>query len=374
MTPLTPFRRRHALACLEQIAISRLPLDTAMSGYFRAERSIGSKDRLAISTALYTLVRWQGAIDSTLSQPITWEKRLNALEEIDLESIIADTSLPLHVRCSFPKILFNLLAEAYGEKQAFELALVLNERAPLTLRVNRLKTTREALKQALPITLHEAPFPTALTVEGRANLFQFPEFKAGHFECQDEGSQQMAALVQAKPGDHVLDMCSGSGGKALAIAPCMEGKGQIYLYDIRKRALEQAKKRLARAGITNVQIIKDKADLHKKLKGRMDHILVDAPCSGTGTLRRNPDLKWKFSSDMLASLVATQREIISESLNLIKPSGSITYVTCSLLPEENENQVKFFLKEHPLTLAEPPTKLLPLSGRHDGFFGAVFKS
>jgi len=363
---VTPFRRRHTLALLNELSASRLPLDTAMNLYFRANRSIGSKDRLAISTAIYTLVRWQGTIDSQLSQPITWEKRLNALETIDLKKISEEASLPLHVRCSFPKVLFHLFAEAYGDAEAFRLCLILNERAPLTLRANTLKTSREELKERLPLALLDGPFPTSLIVEGRANLFTLPEFKEGFFECQDAGSQEMADLVDAKPGDHVLDYCSGSGGKALAIAPKLKGKGQLYLYDIRERALQEARKRLKRAGITNAQI------LTSMPRQRMDHILTDVPCSGTGTLRRNPDLKWKFSPEMLDSLVQTQREIVQKVIPLLKPGGHLTYVTCSLLPQENEQQVEFFLSTTPLELIST-RKLLPKSGSHDGFFGAVFK-
>jgi 16S rRNA C967 or C1407 C5-methylase (RsmB/RsmF family) len=364
---MIPFRRRHTLALLEHLTGSRLPLDTALSNYFRAHKAIGSKDRLAISTAIYTLVRWQGALDSALSQPITWEKRLDAYATTDLQTIIQNDQLPMHVRCSFSKVLFEKMAAEYGKEKAFEICLVLNERAPLTLRVNTSKTTRSALKADLPIKLHNAPFPTALFVEGRANLFQFPQFKAGLFECQDMGSQQMAALVKAKPGDHVLDMCSGSGGKTLAIAPLLEGKGQIYLHDIRPRALAQAKQRLKRAGITNAKICP------KLPNQKMDHILVDAPCSGTGTLRRNPDLKWKFSEEMLHTLVATQREILLNALTYLKPGGHLIYVTCSLLSEENQSQVEF-LKEKTALKHIESVQLLPTSGSHDGFFGAVFKS
>lgn len=362
---MIPFRRRHTLALLNALQASSLPLDTAMNFYFRANRSLGAKDRLAISSAIYTLVRWQGAIDAHLTQPITWEKRLEALDHLDLKKISSDTSLLPHIRCSFPKVLFNLLAKAYGHDEALRLCLILNERAPLTLRVNTLKTTREELKARLPLTLHDGAFPTSLIVEGRANLFTLPEFKEGFFECQDAGSQEMADLVDAKPGDHVLDYCSGSGGKTLAIAPKLEGRGQLYLYDIRARALQEAKKRLNRAGITNVQIFSHSSQ-------KMDHILTDVPCSGTGTLRRNPDLKWKFSTEMLDALIQTQREIVQKVIPLLKPGGQLIYVTCSLLPEENENQVEFFLAHTPLKLLST-RKLLPTSGSHDGFFGAVFK-
>lgn len=369
MIPLTPFRRRHCLTLLGLLPSSPLPLDTEMSNYFRAHKAVGSKDRLAISTTIYALIRWQGALDILLAQPITWEKRLDTFEKGNLQTIVDDPSLPLHIRCSFPKTLFQKIAAAYGEKKAFSICLTLNERAPLCLRVNTLLTTRDKLMEALPLSLKRGEYPTALIVEGRANLFSLAEFKAGYFECQDEGSQIMAGLVHAKPGDHVLDYCSGSGGKTLAIAPALHGKGQLYLHDIRPTALMQAKNRLKRAGITNAQIAESPA----RLRGRMDHILVDAPCSGTGTLRRNPDLKWKFDLAALERLVQTQRQIFAEALPCLKESGQITYVTCSLLPEENEAQVKAFLETYPLELVKEPTQLLPLSGGHDGFFGATFR-
>ncbi len=181
---------------------------------------------------------------------------------------------------------------------------------------------------------------------------------------QDEGSQLIAELIEAKSGDHVLDFCSGSGGKTLAFAPNMKGKGQIYLYDNRLWILQEARKRLRRAGVQNAQFA-----LPRK---KVDWVLADVPCSGTGTLRRNPEAKWKIDEKMIARLVQAQRAIVKEAFFYLKPGGKFVYATCSLLPEENEGQVSYFLKSYPLFL-ERVLKLLPEEEGMDGFFAAVFK-
>ena len=186
---------------------------------------------------------------------------------------------------------------------------------------------------------------------------------------QDEASQQVAALVQAKPGDHVLDYCSGSGGKALAFAPAMDGKGQIYLHDIRAHILQEAKRRLKRAGVQNAQVLT--TDKLKPLKKKCDWVLVDAPCTGTGTLRRNPDMKWRFTGEMLQRLIGEQRTIFEKALSYLKPEGRIVYATCSILKEENSEQIAHFLKTYGLKLEDSPLQTLPEEGGMDGFFGAV---
>jgi len=366
------FRRYHTLKILEQYQGSKLPIDALLRHYFRANKAVGSKDRKEICEKLYFLIRNMGLIDYQLAKPITWEKRLDAVEMGDLDPKDA----PDHVQVSCPKDLFALLKNNYGLEEALSLCQVLNETAPVTIRANLMKTTREKLYAKLNKKFNLSPdanTPTALTVAKKENFFALPEFKEGLFEVQDSGSQHLASLVAAKPGDHILDFCAGSGGKTLAFAPAMKGKGQIYLSDIRPHALKAAKVRLKRAGVQNAQILtKDKLG-RKALLSKMDWILLDVPCSGTGTLRRNPDLKWRFSLEMLERLICEQRKIVSEALPFLKKGGHIVYATCSLLKEENEEQLAYFAKHHALKLVKPFFKSLLTSGGMDGFFGAVLK-
>ena len=203
-------------------------------------------------------------------------------------------------------------------------------------------------------------------------MFRFLSLKKDCFEIQDEASQLIAALVEAEPGQHVLDYCSGSGGKTLAFAHRLDKKGQIYLHDIRPAILEQARKRLKRADIQNAQPLPAGHANLKKLRKKMDWTFVDAPCTGTGTLRRNPDQKWKFSSELLNRLLGEQRTIFERALSYVKPGGKIIYATCSMLAQENEDQVEHFLKTYDLKLAHPPFSSLPAPGAMDGMFAAVF--
>lgn len=211
------------------------------------------------------------------------------------------------------------------------------------MRANTLRTTRlDLLKKFKEMGWWVEP--TKFAPNGirfirppEGNLFKLVEFKKGHFEVQDEASQLLAMRVDAKPKQTILDYCAGSGGKTLAFAPFMHNSGQIYLHDIRKSVEIQAKQRLRRAGVQNAQFHHDKMRLRKLLKGRCDWVLLDVPCSGSGVLRRNPDLKWKFSSERLEEMRKVQELILDESRWFMKSDGSskLVYCTCSILPEEN---------------------------------------
>ena len=357
---MKPFRHHHLLSILRGFDESKMPLDLFLARYFRANKAVGSKDRRWICEHIYLMIRWKGLIDAQIPRPAMWENRLDALSNFRNQI----DHLPPHVQVSFPKFLYQML-DANDD-----LCRVLNEPAPTMIRVNRIKITREKLldqwDQPCYPTLHS---PNGLVFKKKINFFATPEFKKGFFEIQDEASQLVAATVDAKPGDHVLDYCAGSGGKTLAIAPQMEEKGQIYLYDIREHALLEAKKRLKRAGVQNAQVTNEKG--LKSLRGKMDWVLVDAPCSGTGTLRRNPDMKWKITPEMIERLVKEQRAIFESALQYLKPDGKIVYATCSILPAENEEQTVYFEKALQLQMAAPPFKTLPESGKIDGFFAAT---
>ncbi|MCI5052140.1 MAG: RsmB/NOP family class I SAM-dependent RNA methyltransferase [Simkaniaceae bacterium] len=358
---MKPFRKTHFLEILRRYRETNRPLDLILRFYFREHRAIGSKDRREICEKLYYLIRWQGLIDAHLERPITDEMRLERLQSGPLSS----EGLAPHVRCSFPKNYFEVLADALGEEKALEFCLISNQEAPLTIRCNPLKITREELQKRLPseLTPHS---PYGLRLPKRINFFTLPEFKEGLFEVQDEASQLVADFVDPKPGDHVLDYCAGAGGKTLAFAHKMQGKGQIYIHDVRPNAIDDAKKRLARAGI---QLVKP---LYKPKFGpvKMDWLLLDVPCSGSGTLRRNPDQKWRFNQATLDELTALQREIFAKAFVTVKPGGKIVYATCSVLPQENENQVAYFCQKYNLKV-EKSFASFPEPGQMDGFYAAL---
>ncbi len=365
------FRDHHLIVFLKQWLGSRAPLDQSWGDYLRSHKSIGANDRRTMGNTLFGMVRWKSLLDLFCPSDDPME-RLSTYRGLSIERCQQDTSLPEDVRLGLPPFLYERFKTIFGAEKTAELGQILNTEAPVTIRANLLKTTREELF---------APFsewnPQACThssvgiqVSGRPPLFTLPAFRDGLFEVQDEGSQIIADWVDPRPGQQVLDFCSGSGGKTLAFAHKMKGRGQIFLHDIRPSILLEAKRRLKRAGIQNAQCAEKLAD---KLKGTFDWVLADVPCSGSGTLRRNPDAKWGIDEAMVSRLIAEQRSIVSEVVQYLRPKGHLVYATCSVLPEENQSQVDFFLKTHPLELVKEPLTLLPQQGGMDGFFVALFR-
>lgn len=361
-----PFCDYHISAFLNAYEKGAKPLDLSFSEYLRAHKSIGAHDRRTIGETLFGMVRWKTLIDHFCPTSHALD-RLSCYRSLNLEECRQNPSIPEPIRLGVNDFLYHQLIASYGLERTRDLCRMLNGPAPTTIRANLLKTTREELLKMWEGKFDLAPCqkaPAGIHFHKRTPLFTLPEFKAGLFEVQDEGSQLVADLVNAKPGEHVLDFCSGSGGKTLAFAPRMQGKGQIYLHDIRPWILLEARKRLNRAGVQNVQFL-----LPKK---KVDWVLADVPCSGTGTLRRNPDAKWKIDAPMIERLVQQQREIVAAALEHVKPGGRLVYATCSLLPEENQSQVAYFLQTHSLQL-ERELALFPEEGGTDGFFAAVLK-
>lgn len=370
-----PYREYHLFELLEAYSRQKLPLDLFISHYFRNHSALGSKDRAFIAETVYALVRWQGLLDY-FSPSSLWKDRYQTYLTLDFDQLQLQDDIPLATRVSFPQTLFDLFVKSYGIEKAHELCLICNKPAPTTVRANTLKISRDSLLKHWQgiYDITPASFsPDGIIFHKKINFFQLPEFKEGFFEVQDEGSQLLAHLVQVQPGQQVLDYCAGSGGKALAFAPAMQGKGQIYVHDIRPFALQEARKRLRRAGVQNHQILLPNSSHLSKLKKKMDWILVDAPCSGTGTLRRNPDMKWKFNSDMLTRLIGQQRMIFERALSFLNRNGRIVYATCSVLQEENQLQVEHFLSTYALEIEGEFFQTLPTLGGMDGFFGVVLK-
>jgi 16S rRNA (cytosine967-C5)-methyltransferase len=262
------------------------------------------------------------------------------------------SAAPEHVRADLPEWIAPHFQRLFGADWVAEGA-ALALRPPLDLRVNRLKADRERVLKALArfdavATSHS---PDGIRIaptkgEGRhPNVQVEPAFQKGWFEVQDEGSQLAALLVGARPGEQVLDLCAGAGGKTLALAAAMENKGQIVATDRDRSRLAPIFDRLKRAGTRNVQVREAGAPLDD-LAGRMDAVLIDAPCSGTGTWRRHPDAKWRLTERAVGERMAEQRAILADAARYVKPGGRLVYVTCSLLPEEDGDQVGAFLAEH----------------------------
>lgn len=369
------YREYHLFQFLENYNQQTLPLDLFMNRYFRNHPSLGPKDRAFIGNTTYALVRWQELL-IYLAHSTCWKDLYQTYLISDFEKLQLQEEIPLATRVSFPPFLFDLFVKNYGIEKAHELCLVCNTPAPVTIRVNTLKTNRKSLLKQWQNLYDISPTlfsPNGITFHKKVHFFQLFEFKEGLFELQDEGSQLLAYLVQAQPGQQILDYCAGSGGKTLAFAPVMQGKGQIYLHDIRSFPLREARKRLRRAGIQNYQILLPDSLHLQNLKKKMDWVLVDAPCSGTGTLRRNPDMKWKFNTAKLSYLLGQQRMIFEKALSFLHPNGRIIYATCSLLKEENQLQVEHFLSTYSLKVDGDFFQTFPTYGGMDGFFGVVLK-
>lgn len=347
------FREHHLHIILEKMRAEKTPIDVLLRHYFRLNKALGSKDRAWISETLYHYIRWKNTYDKLKIPPTS------SLPDLSQQ--------PVDLQLGAPKKLFDLLKAAYGEKKAIEICQINQTRAPVTIRANLLKISRDELLQKLSSQFQVTP--TTHSKEGinfatKVNFAALPEFQEGLFEVQDEASQLGAALVHPLPKQQILDFCAGAGGKSLAIAPHMKHSGQLYLHDIRPQALAEAKKRCKRAGIQNVQF-----NLPSK-KNSMDWVVIDAPCSGTGTYRRNPDLKWKFESINLSALEQEQRTIFDEAYQYRKPGATLVYMTCSILPEENEHQVKYFQEKYSLQVIEQ-FQTLPLLNGMDGFFAVA---
>eukprot|EP00928_Gymnodinium_smaydae_P034166 TRINITY_DN24283_c0_g1_i1.p2 TRINITY_DN24283_c0_g1~~TRINITY_DN24283_c0_g1_i1.p2 ORF type:complete len:364 (-),score=99.10 TRINITY_DN24283_c0_g1_i1:1405-2496(-) len=336
-----------------------LPLDHFLRRYFQAHRFLDEQDRAWIATKTYEIHRWRGLVDHLTPKPHTWVNRLRTFFRNDRwRSQTQNELLPNHVKCSFPEELFKRFESTLGTKMAKKVCDVQNEEPMTFLRVNTAMVSRDKVYQfltskALPVekTLLSK---VGLKLTSKKRLLDLPEYRLGYVEIQDESSQLIAQHVDAKPGDLVLDFCAGSGGKSLCFAPPMLNRGQVYLHDNRDTILFDARKRMKKAGVKNYTLLPPHHPLLPKLRGKMDWVLVDAPCSGTAALRRNPDMKWTYSDDRLWRWVAQQREIFEVALKYLKADGKIVYATCSAMDEENAQQVRFFCERFGLYLSHPP--------------------
>lgn len=390
------------------------PADGTLSRYFREHPKIGGRDRGAIAEGVYSLLRNKLVFASFAESGVGPAMRRLALlglaNAMDVDALgglspeegewlrrvmqIDRSTLPAALRANFPAWLYDKLVARYGEEEALAMAAALNSPAPLDLRVNVLKASRDDVIAELakaPIICEPMPYaPQGIRLQKKPALQNLPLFKEGAIEVQDEGSQLLSQIVGAKRGEMVVDFCAGAGGKTLALGAVMRNTGRLYAFDVSEKRLAKLKPRLARSGLSNVHpvVIAHENDAKiKRLAGKIDRVLVDAPCSGLGTLRRNPDVKWRQTPDSLAELNAKQASILAGAARLVKLDGRLVYATCSLLNEENEAIVEQFLAQHPDfelvpmrdVLAEQKIalemeeylKLYPHKHQTDGFFAAV---
>ncbi len=405
------------------------PADAVANDFFRARRFIGSGDRRTISDRVWTVLRrrrrltwWLARADATptprllvaaslllegwtlagLAQafsggrfaPASLERPEHAALR-DLEGHTLDhPSMPDAVRLEIPDWLLPLLADRFGSALTAEL-VALTKPAPLDLRVNTLKTTRDEARSALAdeqVDAHPTPLsPWGLRIDVRRPVTSGRAFQTGLVEIQDEGSQLVALLTDAQPGMRVCDYCAGAAGKTLALAAAMQNRGQIVACDTSTLRLDNAIRRLRRAGVHNVErhLLVPGDKWPKRHAGAFDRVLVDAPCTGTGTWRRNPDARHRLTETDLAQLLLRQAAILRDAARLVRTGGHLVYATCSLLPAENEAQVSQFLAGYPGFSLVPLPRAWPLAGLPpcpgdflfltpgrdgtDGFFGAVLE-
>ncbi len=371
---ISPALLKHTAQALGAVLEFDFPADAVLSRYFREQRMLGHRDRGFIAETVYAILRrlrWLHRLCEQDSRPfkllIAWLARGEGWTVSDFDGLLTaserDWLLELKQRklepgslaeqCDLPDWLFELLAANYGEAGALELAQGLNRPAPLDLRVNLLKSDRERLLTTFKgqgIVASPGPWsPQAIRLADKPALQQHPLFKEGCFEVQDAGSQLLGLLVQPRRGEMVVDFCAGAGGKTLQLGAMMRSTGRLYALDVAEKRLAKLKPRMARAGLSNVHpmLIAHEQDARlKRMAGKADRVLVDAPCTGLGTLRRNPDLKWRQSPAAVAEMNERQRAILASAARLVRPGGRLVYATCSLLAEENDQVVDDFLASH----------------------------
>lgn len=384
-------RMQAAIEVLSDVEARKRPAADALRDWALSHRFAGAKDRSAIGDIVFGALRWKASSAWRLGEASPRALVLGAqhwgfgvsvedlrvqceephapgpLSEIELAHLKNATldAAPPWARGDYPEWLDASMARVFGDARDAEGAM-LAAPAALDLRANALKTTRDAVVEALSKStrLAEPPAPTPYAPMGVRIPWiygrNFPwaseqSFVKGWFEVQDEGSQLAALLSGAAPGMQVADVCAGGGGKTLALAAMMENKGQLYAFDVDARRLAPLKDRADRAGVRNLQIRAPERgrDVLRDLQGKMDVVFVDAPCTGSGTWRRAPDSKWRLRPNALEKRLEEQRAALAMAAPLVKPGGVLMYVTCSVLPEENEDQAAAFLKAAPDFVAAP---------------------
>ncbi|KKC39712.1 MFS transporter [Devosia epidermidihirudinis] len=386
-----PGRLSAAIEVLTDVETRKRPVSEALKAWGLNNRFAGAGDRAAIGNLVYDALRRRSSHaalmgsdtpralvlavavrdwnedPAALSESFATDNHAPApLTEEELERAVGQLpdGTPGHILADFPEWLTPSLERAFGDNWIAE-GQDMSGRPSLDLRVNTLKSSRERVMKSLarfnpaetkfspngvtmPAGPRDARTPNVTTDEG---------YLKGWFEVQDQGSQLVAGLANAKPGEQVLDLCAGAGGKTLALAAVMGNKGQIFAYDSDRNRLAPIYDRLKRNGARNVQVRAPQPDALEDLVGKMDRVVIDAPCTGTGTWRRRPDTKWKLTPELLAQRVGEQAAILADAARYLKPGGTLVYITCSILPEENDDQVVAFIKANPDFASVNPAEL-----------------
>jgi 16S rRNA (cytosine967-C5)-methyltransferase len=408
MTPAA--RLSAAIDLIDTIEAQRVPAAKALKEWGTAHRFAGSGDRAAISGLVWDVLRrrassaWVMDDDSARARVLGMLKlergfdvdAISALcdggrfapaplTEREREALIARSTkgAPAHIAGDYPEWLDSYLAQVFGDERVAE-AIAMASRAPLDLRVNTLKAKREkALASLAHLGARTTPWsPIGLRIELSADarnpgVHSEEDFIKGAVEVQDEGSQLAALLSAAKPGEQVIDLCAGAGGKTLALAAMMQGKGRLIATDHDKRQLAPIHERLSRAGVHNadVRTPKGEGDTLADIRASADLVLIDAPCTGTGTWRRNPDAKWRMRPGALEVRLKDQLEVLDRAASLVKPGGRIAYVTCSVLPQENNEQIRNFVARHPDFAVVPASQTVTaLWDKAEDFAAATLQS
>jgi 16S rRNA (cytosine967-C5)-methyltransferase len=422
---MTPDLLRQAAMLLTNLLDFNSPADVKLGEFFRNHRELGTKDRAFVAESVYGVLRRLRYLSTVTANDdddpddarkliLAWLLRIEGKSIRELEPILNEQQkewavaikskstddLPLAVQADVRDWLWEKLVTQYGEEQALTICRSMFDQASLDLRVNTIKATREEVlaKMQAENTVKDnvittTPYsPVGIRMGAKLNISRHVLFEAGKIEVQDEGSQLLSYLVAPKRGQMVADLCAGAGGKTLAIGALMRNTGRLYAFDVSEKRLNNLGKRLKRSGLSNLhaQVINNENDLKlKRLNGKFDRVLVDAPCSGLGTLRRNPDLKWRQTEQDVLELTQKQSAILARAAKLTKAGGRLVYATCSLLKDENEAIAEAFLKEHGDFKLVPANevlasqnitldtgdylKLLPHLHGTDGFFAAVFE-
>lgn len=422
MKKLAPWLIEQSEALLNEVLKFTGPADAVTRRFFRSQPKLGHTERGIIAEAVFAVLRRKlecahlaesgsnrpnrrlallGLMQTVGRQSLLPSVSSSEAEWLERISKIDPASLPARIRMNLPDWLATALSQQISGKnlsvdEGERLAAALNHPAPLDLRVNSLKASRAevlALLAEAGIEAQPTPFsPLGVRVTGKPALNRLPAFEQGHFEVQDEGSQLLCYLVAPKRGEMVVDFCAGAGGKTLALGAQMRSSGRLYAFDVADRRLAKLKPRLAKSGLSNVHPVRIDSEHDAKIKrlaGKIDRVLIDAPCSGLGTLRRNPDLKWRQTPESVAELAVKQASILASAARLVKPGGRLVYATCSLLAAENEAVVEAFMAAHPEFKLVPAHKALaeqqidlntgdylslwPHQHMTDGFFAAVLE-
>ena len=372
--PMSPQSLLDAAAdLLRAVLCFDYPADAVVSRYFRDHHRLGQRERATLAETSYAVLRKKVLFDHFARSGVGLRERRLAIlgfaarrdflysaltpaerDWLDVCDAADVALLPPACRHNLPDWLAARLTQQLGAPAFDQLAAALLQPAPLDLRVNALQDKRDAVRKELHqagITAEPTPYsPWGLRIAGKPAINRLDVFRRGAIEVQDEGSQLLALLTDARRGQMAADFCAGAGGKTLALGAAMRSTGRLYAFDVSAHRLAALKPRLARSGLSNVYpvaIAHERDERIKRLAGKMDRVLVDAPCSGLGTLRRNPDLKWRQPESAIAELTAKQSAILSGAARLVKPGGRLVYATCSLLTDENEAIAAAFDAAHP---------------------------